>query len=308
LFGFPARFENMPRFKEPENRFKLNLPPKWYYGSKLLQRLALVLIGTFLVLHLTLFTTVPAPTYNDQPKVIFLIISYPKNFKRRGIQRDHWLRNLPTDFKYKYIVGDPDLLEWDSLERREFDEEMRREKDILITKGYKEDYKTIGEKVYLSLDWATQFEYSNLLPYSSQYVVKTDDDILLKLDLLLKLFQSRSNDERKLYYGQVFSGMKPARTTRSKYFVSQEEYAGKVFPPYACGAFYMMTMDLVKKIAAISKKPDFKLFKLEDVHMGMLMHDLDIIPEDNKGTFECSIHYVPHNETLFVHDYTGYSY
>jgi hypothetical protein len=264
-------------------------------------------LGLLIVWQLATFhKNHPVASYDDEPRVVILIISYPKNYQRRAVQRDHWLRALPSEYLYKYVVGDPDLLEWKDDERILFEEEMEKEQDIVIVRDYQESYQTIGEKVYWGIDWASKFQYDPSLPYRSQYIVKTDDDILLRLDLLLKLFRTRLSTEKQVYYGQIFKGMKPARTTRSKYYVSEEEYAGDEFPPYACGAFYFITMDLARNVSQLYKTPDFKLFKLEDVHMGMLMDQLQVEAEDNKGTFECSIHYVPHNETLFVHDYTGY--
>lgn len=100
--------------------------------------------------------------------------------------------------------------------------------------------------------------------------------------------------------------IEPSRDPRSKYVLTEKEYPVWQFPPYACGAFYVITLDMLEPVLKIATRPTFKSFKFEDVQMGIIMRQLEVTPQDNGDVFRCWKSYVRHDKTWFVHDFSDY--
>ena len=242
---------------------------------------------------------------SHSPKTIkkdvhFLILSYPENIEKRRLQRQHWLKNLPDSFEYKYVLGNPEYINWSSEKSRlAFIKEQKTNNDLLYVDELEEAYENIGAKVFWGLDWIRKLSLGNNNPKTFRYIVKTDDDILLRFDEFKKIIDSRPVPDTNLYWGHVYEYPQPARDKNDKWYVSYEQYPDKFYPPYACGPLYMLSWDLVGKVIEQANHYDFTLFPMEDVQMGMLMKKMGIKPTDNNGAFSCR----ESNNTneLFIH-------
>ncbi|KAJ9560197.1 hypothetical protein OSB04_005357 [Centaurea solstitialis] len=101
---------------------------------------------------------------------------------------------------------------------------------------------------------------------SAKYIMKCDDDTFVRVDAVLT--EANKNDKHKsLYLGNINYYHKPLRY--GKWAVTYEEWPEEDYPPYANGPGYILSSDIAKFIALEFKKHTLKLFKMEDVSMGM---------------------------------------
>ncbi|NXG51011.1 B3GT5 galactosyltransferase, partial [Psilopogon haemacephalus] len=66
----------------------------------------------------------------------------------------------------------------------------------------------------------------------------------------------------------------PIRKRGSKWYVSEEEYPGKTYPPFCSGTGYVLSTDVASQIHNISENVPF--IKLEDVFIGLCLEKLKI--------------------------------
>lgn len=236
------------------------------------------------------------PLYKKHPKVLIIILTFHKNFERRKIQRDSWLQELPPHMSYMYILGNRDTVRWDSPEQKlSYEKEYKQNSDMLETKEVVETYRNIGEKVFWSFEWASQFDV--------EYIVKTDDDLQLKTYMLMQIFEQRPKNELYAYWGYVYDNKYPVRDEHSQWYLSKSDYPlDSKFPAYCCGGFYFLSKALAVKVSQKFREPNFKIFPFEDIQMGMVVNSLGYKPEHNKNIFYCDgTLSVDRSKELFYH-------
>ncbi|KAK3137014.1 hypothetical protein QOZ80_5BG0446540 [Eleusine coracana subsp. coracana] len=105
---------------------------------------------------------------------------------------------------------------------------------------------------------------------TAEYIMKCDDDTFVRLDVVLQ--QVTSYDKNlPLYLGNLNLLHRPLR--RGKWAVTYEEWPEAVYPPYANGPGYVISIDIAKDIASRHANQSLRLFKMEDVSMGMWVED-----------------------------------
>ncbi|KAL9224377.1 hypothetical protein vseg_000414 [Gypsophila vaccaria] len=98
------------------------------------------------------------------------------------------------------------------------------------------------------------------------YIMKCDDDTFVRLDMVLRQIEAIS-PEKSLYMGNLNLLHRPLR--HGKWAVSYEEWPEAIYPPYANGPAYIISSDIAKFIGHQHKNQSLRLFKMEDVSMGM---------------------------------------
>ncbi|KAI4297300.1 hypothetical protein L6164_037194 [Bauhinia variegata] len=101
---------------------------------------------------------------------------------------------------------------------------------------------------------------------SAAYIMKCDDDTFIRVDTVLKEIE-RVPRQKPLYMGNLNLLHRPLRN--GKWAVTYEEWPEAVYPPYANGPAYILSKDIVKFIVSQHKNRMLRLFKMEDVSMGM---------------------------------------
>ncbi|KAL3520213.1 hypothetical protein ACH5RR_018362 [Cinchona calisaya] len=101
---------------------------------------------------------------------------------------------------------------------------------------------------------------------TAAYIMKVDDDTFVRVDTVLKEIESVSL-KRSLYMGNLNLLHRPLRT--GKWAVSYEEWPKEIYPPYANGPGYIISLDIAQYIVSQHLKRSLRLFKMEDVSMGM---------------------------------------
>lgn len=101
---------------------------------------------------------------------------------------------------------------------------------------------------------------------TAAYIMKCDDDTFIRIDTVLKEIEGTS-PTRSLYLGNLNLLHRPLRT--GKWAVSYEEWPEEIYPPYANGPGYVVSSDIAKYIVIQHQNHSLRLFKMEDVSMGM---------------------------------------
>ena len=79
------------------------------------------------------------------------------------------------------------------------------------------------------------------------YFIKTDDDVYLNMDRVA-YFISQQKKAENMMAGNCRHNIGPSRLKTSKYYLSEADYPGNVFPQFCAGTFYLMSMDIAKTI------------------------------------------------------------
>ncbi|KAL4015811.1 hypothetical protein IC575_023413 [Cucumis melo] len=103
---------------------------------------------------------------------------------------------------------------------------------------------------------------------SAKYIMKTDDDAFVRVDEVLASLK-RINAQSGLLYGLINSDSQPHRDPESKWYISLEEWPEDNYPTWAHGPGYVVSSDIAKTISKKYKEGSLKMFKLEDVAMGI---------------------------------------
>ena len=126
----------------------------------------------------------------------------------------------------------------------------------------------------LTLKSASMLEWLSTYCPKARMILKTDDDIFINTDNLLKFIKVHSSDTNKLF-GRLAHGWKPIRNGKSKYYLSHESFKGDYLPDFVTGPAYVMTGDLVEPLYHATLNARF--IRLEDVLVtGVLADKLNI--------------------------------
>lgn len=100
---------------------------------------------------------------------------------------------------------------------------------------------------------------------AAKYIMKCDDDTFVRVDSIIN--EARQFRSRSLYMGNMNYHHRPFR--HGKWAVTYEEWVEEEYPIYANGPGYIVSADIAQFIVSKFEKHKLKLFKMEDVSMGM---------------------------------------
>ncbi|KAG0484091.1 hypothetical protein HPP92_012175 [Vanilla planifolia] len=100
----------------------------------------------------------------------------------------------------------------------------------------------------------------------AKYIMKCDDDTFVRIESVIKEIQKVPNN-KSLYLGNINYFHKPLR--HGKWAVTYEEWPEEDYPPYANGPGYVISSEIANFIVSEFEKHTLRLFKMEDVSMGM---------------------------------------
>ncbi|OWF45975.1 beta-1,3-galactosyltransferase 5-like [Mizuhopecten yessoensis] len=208
--------------------------------------------------------------FSDNIKVLFIVKSSPDHISRRVTIRETWAnrKRFPstrTIFSFGLPKSSKSFLQ--------LQDESSTYNDILLV-NYVDDYYNLTLKTVSGLKWTVAY------CARAMYVISVDDDLYVATDLLLSylnIAQVRRVDN--LFSGHLIVNTNPIRIDRSKWRVSKSEYPFKNYPEYIFGGFVIMSMSTVRKftVAALYTK----IFKFEDVYLGILAAKLGIEATNN---------------------------
>jgi len=181
---------------------------------------------------------------------ILLIMNCQKYRRKAEVQKNGWLKSLPSDLIYFHVLGDEGLTT-DYL----FDEEDR----VLWVKT-PDDYVSLPKKVISAYKAVSEV-------YNYTYVFKTDDDQGLQkpnfFDVIKKLILAKKDTH---YGGLIVNVTKPHK---SKYYIWHSELPKDLViqkTKYCSGRFYFLSKFAIQNL--LSKKDIISSEYLEDYAIG----------------------------------------
>ena len=151
------------------------------------------------------------------------------------------------------------------------EQEAEQHGDILLG-TYIDSYRNLTRKVMHGVNWSTT-------QCSTPYTVKTDDDCFVNTKLLYNFLIKYNTQTSDLYVGKINREMNKRMVIRNeinRWFVSKNEYSKDYYPPYASGTGYVMSKDVVQRIAEECKY--IQPIPNEDAYVGIVIDSLGIKP------------------------------
>ncbi|XP_033737077.1 beta-1,3-galactosyltransferase 1-like [Pecten maximus] len=206
----------------------------------------------------------------DAARVLFIVKSSPEHHLRRVTIRETWgnSKRFPS-IRTIFLFGIPK----NGKLLLNLQDESVTYNDIVLV-DYTDSYYNLTLKTITGLKWAVTH------CARAKYVISIDDDVYVAPDLLLR-FLDRPNikKEETVFSGHLLVNTEPIRDVHSKWQVLKSEYPFKNYPNYIFGGFVIMSMSTARDftIAAMYTK----LFKFEDVYLGILAAKIGIEATNN---------------------------
>ena len=195
--------------------------------------------------------------YEGNYFIVFVIPSRPKNVAIRQAIRETWanvtawplLANQDEDkkkIKVMFIIGTLSKGSYSA----ELKEELSANNDLFVATNVTESYQTLRYKVL----WGLTYSYQH---YNFQYLVKTDDDVIVNLPVLI---QALSNFKPGLHYtGRCINtrGPLPQRWV------------------YCSGGGYVLSRDLVGHMLHLPDSVHNSTKEAEDVFIGWVVWNVN---------------------------------
>ncbi|TKY59843.1 beta-1,3-galactosyltransferase 20 [Spatholobus suberectus] len=190
-------------------------------------------------------------------KLFIGVLSASNHFAERMAVRKTWMQSAAiksSDVVVRFFVALNPRMEVNKVLKKE----AAYFGDIVIL-PFMDRYELVVLKVVA----ICEFGIRNV---TAAYVMKCDDDTFIRVDTVLKEIE-KVPQEKSLYMGNLNLLHRPLRN--GKWAVTYEEWPEEVYPPYANGPAYVISSDIITFILSQHKERRLRLFKMEDVSMGM---------------------------------------
>ncbi|KAL8142372.1 hypothetical protein V2J09_015404 [Rumex salicifolius] len=199
-----------------------------------------------------------APVFHGGPTELFVgIISAGDHFAERMAIRKSWMRH--------YLIKSSKVVARFFIalhEREAVNVELMKEAEFfgdIVLLPYLDNYDLVVLKTVAICEHGVN-------TFAANYIMKCDDDTFVSLDSVFMIAEKFGADG-SIYIGKMNYYHKPLR--EGKWSVTFEEWAEEYYPTYADGAAYAMSLDIARFIVSEFQKNKLRLFKMEDVSMGM---------------------------------------
>ncbi|XP_062116363.1 hydroxyproline O-galactosyltransferase GALT6 [Humulus lupulus] len=215
--------------------------------------------------HLEMASKWCAPPLPEGEVELFIgILSAGNHFAERMAIRKSWMQHRlikSSNVVARFFVA--------LHARKEVNAELKKEAEFfgdIVIVPYMDNYDLVVLKTVAICEYGVR-------SVSAKYIMKCDDDTFVRVDAVIneakKVPQGRS-----LYIGNINYYHKPLRY--GKWSVTFEEWPEEVYPPYANGPGYTMSSDIAHYIVSEFGRHKLRLFKMEDVSMGMWVEKFNI--------------------------------
>ncbi|XP_063325377.1 beta-1,3-galactosyltransferase 2-like [Pelmatolapia mariae] len=213
----------------------------------------------------------PQKCEQEKTFVVLMVPIAPNNRRDRDIIRSTWGNDRVVQDKVVTLFFLLGLQTGPGAEQvqQQMLQESNKHHD-LIQSNFVDCYKNLTIKTMVMLEWLTAH------CSGASYAMKIDSDTFLNVHNLVNMLL---NAKKTNYMtGLVARRATVLRDPRSKWYVPPDIYAPALYPVYALGLGYIMSLDLPKKLTEASRH--VKALYIEDVYLGTLMHHLGISPTD----------------------------
>ncbi|OIV95728.1 hypothetical protein TanjilG_05276 [Lupinus angustifolius] len=208
--------------------------------------------------HLDLSTRWLVPPLPESGVELFIgVLSAGNHFAERMAVRKSWMQHrLIKSSKVVarfFVALNP---------RKEVNTELKKEAEFfgdIVIVPYMDNYDLVVLKTVAICEYGVH-------TVSAKYIMKGDDDTFVRVDAVLD--EARNvPDDMTFYIGNINYYHKPMRY--GKWAVTYEEWPEEDYPPYANGPGYIISADIARYIVSEFQMHKLRLFKMEDVSMGM---------------------------------------
>ncbi|XP_042052947.1 hydroxyproline O-galactosyltransferase GALT6-like [Salvia splendens] len=213
--------------------------------------------------HLDMSLKWKSPSLPSQPVDLFIgVLSAGNHFAERMAVRKSWMQyeliksaNVVTRF-FLAVHG-----------RKEVNVELMKEADYfgdIVMVPYMDNYDLVVLKTIAICDYGVH-------TVAAKHIMKCDDDTFVRVDAVMR--EANKQSGRSFYIGNINYYHNPLR--HGKWAVTYEEWPEEVYPPYANGPGYILSSDIAQYVASKFKQNKLRLFKMEDVSMGMWVENFN---------------------------------
>ncbi|KAJ8536425.1 hypothetical protein K7X08_034826 [Anisodus acutangulus] len=208
--------------------------------------------------HLDMSNRWKAPPLLDQSVDMFIgILSAGNHFAERMAIRRSWMQHQlirSSNVVARFFVA--------LHARKEVNVELKKEAEFfgdIVIVPYMDHYDLVVLKAVAICEYGVRV-------VSAKNIMKCDDDTFVRVEAVIKEV-NKVPKNRSLYIGNINYHHKPLRS--GKWAVTYEEWPEEDYPAYANGPGYIVSSDIANFIVSEFDRHNLKLFKMEDVSMGM---------------------------------------
>ncbi|OIT33434.1 PREDICTED: hydroxyproline O-galactosyltransferase GALT6-like [Nicotiana attenuata] len=208
--------------------------------------------------HLDMSNRWKAPPLLDQPVDLLIgILSAGNHFAERMAIRRSWMQHRlvkSSNVVARFFVA--------LHGRKDINVELKKEAEFfgdIVIVPYMDNYDLVVLKTVAICEYGVHVAFA-------KNIMKCDDDTFVRVDAVIKEV-NKIPENRSLYVGNINYYHKPLRN--GKWAVTYEEWPEEDYPPYANGPGYVISSDIANFIVSEFDRHKLKLFKMEDVSMGM---------------------------------------
>ena len=221
---------------------------------------------------------------DSEVDILLLVSTSPGNKEARDAIRETWggeCRKANSKVKYLFVLGNSSS----KTKNEELKTESLQNHDI-VQIDFKDSYANLTYKTMTGLKWMQDF------CSKAKFVMKTDDDMYVNIELLQALIKQIPHDN--FLGGTCWGPSPPHRDRESKWYVPFDSYRGGSFPAMCSGTGYIMSSNIIPKILTTSQNIPF--FHLEDVYLALCVKKLGLYPTSVSGFSNMP---VPYNQCDF---------
>ncbi|KAM3261321.1 hypothetical protein ACQJBY_052157 [Aegilops geniculata] len=207
--------------------------------------------------HLEMFPAWQAPPLPEEPAEIFIgILSAGNHFAERMAARKTWMSTAQktSNVVARFFVA--------LHARKEVNLELKKEAEFfgdIVIVPFMDSYDLVVLKTVAICEYGVR-------AVSAKYIMKCDDDTFVRLNAVMAEVKKIPTG-RSFYIGNMNYRHNPLRI--GKWAVTYEEWPEEDYPTYANGPGYVISADIADSIVSEFTDHKLRLFKMEDVSMGM---------------------------------------
>ncbi|XP_024914612.1 beta-1,3-galactosyltransferase 2-like [Cynoglossus semilaevis] len=208
---------------------------------------------------------------NQTPFLVLMVTVTPQNTDARNAIRTTWGKDKVVQGQTVFTLFMLGLSKnGDHEQQKEKLQQENLQHHDLLQSNFIDSYLNLTIKTMVIMDWlATRCP-------SAAYGMKTDSDMFLNIDNLVKMLMLQGIPRQNYLTGLLMWNREPIRDKNSKWYVPVELYPDSLYPTYTLGMGYVFSNDLPAKYVEISKL--IKPFNIEDAYIGMCMKKLGLGP------------------------------
>jgi len=204
---------------------------------------------------------------------VYVVVVHSRPGQRGRMQRDAirvtWgsplhRRVAEPDIRLAFMLGrDRECVDVSSPCSAAVRRESRLYRDVIVA-DFVDTYRSLSLKALSGLLWARRH------CRSARYIIKVDDDVYMRPELLPRVQQLMSDSSDSVIVGSL--NVNSAVQRRGLWRVDERAFPATVFPPYCSGNVYAMTSSVADRLLAVAKTDGKSApFPLEDVYITALL-------------------------------------